>query len=121
MGEIMVETIHYTIDVEPGTDLEALCAQWADAKAQAAEAEARFKDLKAQIKVIAHEDAAFNRPDATRIHLTGMVEVPLTMTYSEPRKFDNKRFQREQPALYEAYRPTPQEVQGKGNWSLGEA
>jgi hypothetical protein len=119
---IMVETIHYTIDVGPGTDLEALCAQWGDAKAQAAEAKGRFEDLKAQIRVAAHEIAAFNRPDATRITLAGgLVEIPLVVGYTETRRFDNKRFQREQPALYEAYRPTPQEIQGKGSWSVREA
>ena len=117
----MVDTIHYTVEVQPGSDLEALCAQWVDAKSAADAAKARFEDLKTQIRLAAYEDASVNRPDATRIHLAGMVEVPLVVGYTETRRFDTKRFQREQPALYEAYRPTEAEIQGKGSWSVREA
>ena len=112
--------VHYTVQVQPNTRLEELCARWLATKAAAETAAEAFNSLKAEIKNEAYEDAQQHRPDATRIHITGMVEVPLTLSYSETRRFQTKDFKAAYPDLYEQYRPTTQEIAGKGSWSLGE-
>lgn len=113
--------VHYTVQVQPGDPLEDLCAQWMRKKAAADTANAEMDDLKAQIKALAYDDAVQNRPDATRIHIAGMVEVPLVVGYTETRRFDTKRFKAEHGDLYEQFRPTEAEVAGKGSWSVREA
>lgn len=113
--------VHYTVQVQPGDQLEDLCARWMKLKAAMDTATAEFEDLKAQIKGLAYDDAQAHRPDATRIHIAGMVEVPLVVGYSETRRVSTKLLKSKYPDIYEECRPTEAEVAGKGTWSVREA
>lgn len=113
--------VHYTVDVVPGHPLEDLCSRWMRLKAAADTAVAEFEDLKTKIRFEAVQDAQANRPDATRVHIAGMVEVPLTVGYVVTRRADVKRLKAEYPDIYEAVRPTVEEAADSGKWQVREA
>lgn len=113
--------VHYTVDVTPDHPLEDLCSRWMKLKAARDTADAEFEDLKTAIRFEAVQEAQRNRPDATRVHIAGMVEVPLVVGYAETRRADVKRLKAEYPGIYEAVRPTEAEVKGHGKWSVREA
>lgn len=93
---------------EPESRLAQLHAAYSDAKAAAAEAEARLKVITDGIKAELQNRAG----DAQRLELRSPHGPPLGLSYVERVTFDSKRFKVEHPRIYVHY------ARFGGSWTL---
>lgn len=111
MTEQQVATPVVPVTPEPGSRLEQLHAQYADAKAQADESAARLKSITDGIKA----ELSAMAPDARRIALGGSAGPALAMTYTESWRLDSKRLKADAPETYVRY------AKQSASWTLREA
>lgn len=103
-----VEVPPVLVQATPDSKLAHLHAAYDQAKAAHDEAKARLDAIKDGIKL----ELTSAAPEGTaqfELHGPG---TPLSLSWQVSRRFDTKRFAREQPAVYDSYR-TPQ-----GSWVL---
>lgn len=94
---------------DPADRLAALYDAYPAAKAEADEAAKRLKAITDGIKL----ELTTRAPDGTqKLELRGSGGTPLRLAWQVTRRFNTKRFQKEQAAVYESYR------EPSGSWVL---
>ncbi len=103
-----VETPPLVVEAPADSKLATLHAAYADAQAAYNEAKARLDAIKDGIKL----ELTSAGPEGTAAFELRGPGVPLSLSWTVSRRFDTKRFAREQPGVYDSYRTV------SGSWVL---
>lgn len=103
-----IETPPLVVEAPADSKLATLHAAYGDAQAAFNEAKARLDAIKDGIKL----ELTRSGPEGTAAFELRGPGAPLSLSWTVSRRFDTKRFAREQPGVYDSYRTV------SGSWVL---